>query len=223
MKSKSGDGEDGKHVMGEGGDSLRSEMSAVEGLLPLLFSPCFLLPLLSPANTHCSEFPLPCGTPAPLPFPGTARGHGSHPSFVPAPFITLNIHVSIPFPQLLRVSVPHPPLTNTMAATLRQPTAMSETPDQLATRVQNLSTAPTTTQRTGSGSAVLENGTNIGSAAGRKASIPAQVDPERIISTSGSGRTSRRGSGLVMTPGGVQTVYHTRTNVCHKHRDAQWI
>lgn len=110
-----------------------------------------------------------------------------------------------------------------MAATLRQRTAMSETPDQLATRVQNLSTAPTTTQRTGSGSAVLENGTNIGSAAGRKASIPAQVDPERIISTSGSGRTSRRGSGLVMTPGGVQTVYHTRTNVCHKHRDAQWI
>nr|ACV91998.1 hexokinase 1 [Cryptococcus deuterogattii] len=100
-----------------------------------------------------------------------------------------------------------------MAATLLQPAAMSETPDQLASRVQNLSTGATATHRTASGSVVLENGTNTGSAAGRKASIPAQaVGLERSTSSSGSGRVSRRGSGLVMTPGGVQTVYHTRTN-----------
>ncbi|XAO26837.1 hypothetical protein I312_105678 [Cryptococcus bacillisporus CA1280] len=90
---------------------------------------------------------------------------------------------------------------------------MSETPDQLAARVQNLGTGATTTNRTASGAVVLENGTNTGSIAGRKASIPAQaVGLERSTSASGSGRVSRRGSGLVMTPGGVQTVYHTRTN-----------
>lgn len=109
-----------------------------------------------------------------------------------------------------------------MAAALLQPAAMSETPDQLASRVQNLSTGATTTHRTPSASAVLENGTNTGSTAGRKASIPAQaVGLERSTSASGSGRVSRRGSGLVMTPGGVQTVYHTRTNVCHMHRETQ--
>lgn len=109
-----------------------------------------------------------------------------------------------------------------MAATLLQPAVMSETPDQLASRVQNLSTGATATHRTASGSVVLENGTNTGSAAGRKASIPAQaVGLERSTSSSGSGRVSRRGSGLVMTPGGVQTVYHTRTNVCHMYREAQ--
>lgn len=110
-----------------------------------------------------------------------------------------------------------------MAATPPQPAAMSETPDQLASRVQNLSTGATTTHRTPSASVVLENGTNTGSTAGRKASIPAQAVGLESASATGSGRVSRRGSGLVMTPGGVQTVYHTRTNVCHMHRETQWI
>ncbi|WVQ77448.1 hypothetical protein IAR50_007134 [Cryptococcus sp. DSM 104548] len=80
-----------------------------------------------------------------------------------------------------------------------QPPTMPEAPEKLASRVQELNLGTTTTVRHGSGSAVIDNGTNLGSVAGRKASH-------------GNGGHSRRGSGLVITPSGVQTVYHHRTN-----------
>jgi hypothetical protein len=67
--------------------------------------------------------------------------------------------------------------------------------------------------RTSSSGAVLDNGTNIGSAAGRKASIGQTFTLERRTSQSGSGRVSRRGSGAIMTPSGAHVVYHTRTDV----------
>lgn len=64
--------------------------------------------------------------------------------------------------------------------------------------------------------AVLDNGTNIGSTAGRKPSIsnPAQLfNMERRTSTGGSRRMSRRGSGAITTPSGNQAVFHSRTEV----------
>ncbi|WWD16836.1 hypothetical protein CI109_101268 [Kwoniella shandongensis] len=110
---------------------------------------------------------------------------------------------------------------------LKPPTIMAENPDKLAARLAELDTTTTppsmsrspsapsspNTERRGS-SAVLENGTNLGSTAGRKASIPGRPSftAERKASIgAGSGRVSRRGSGVALTPGG-QNVYHTRTN-----------
>ncbi|KAK8861266.1 hypothetical protein IAR55_002085 [Kwoniella newhampshirensis] len=107
---------------------------------------------------------------------------------------------------------------------LRPPTIMAENPDKLAARLAELETttppisrspsspsSPVTDRR--SNSAVLENGTNLGSTAGRKASIPGRPSftAERKASISSSGRISRRGSNAALTPGG-QNVYHTRTN-----------
>lgn len=63
---------------------------------------------------------------------------------------------------------------------------------------------------------VKDDGTNIGGAAARKASIHERksfTTTERRGSQDGSRRPSRRGSGVVMTPGGQQAVFHTRTNV----------
>ena len=65
---------------------------------------------------------------------------------------------------------------------------------------------------------VLDNGTNIG-IAGRKSSIHGRQDlnMERRTSSGtsgrGSGSRSRRGSGVMLTPSGGQTVQHTRTHV----------
>lgn len=58
---------------------------------------------------------------------------------------------------------------------------------------------------------VLDNGTNIGQASGRKASLPGKgsFSMERKGSLNGG----RRGSGTVLTPSGGLSVYHTRTNV----------
>ncbi|WVQ83485.1 hypothetical protein IAT38_005626 [Cryptococcus sp. DSM 104549] len=103
--------------------------------------------------------------------------------------------------------------TITMAAD--QPSA-----DVLASKLSDLTTSPSKpavpARESSFGSAVLENGTNIGSAAGRKASIPGRssmsLEKADTPSAPGSGRISRRGSGVVMTPGGAQVVYHTRTN-----------
>ncbi|ORX36465.1 hexokinase-domain-containing protein [Kockovaella imperatae] len=68
------------------------------------------------------------------------------------------------------------------------------------------------------GGAVMDNGTNLGSALGRKASLgPSQkqtfnMERRTSASAAGSGRVSRRGSGVVVTPSGTQAVYHTRTH-----------
>lgn len=69
----------------------------------------------------------------------------------------------------------------------------------------------------------MDNGTNIGSAAGRKASfgggsaLGQTFNMERRVSqgetANVSRRGSRRGSGVVMTPQGAPVVYHTRTDV----------
>lgn len=72
-------------------------------------------------------------------------------------------------------------------------------------------------ERSHSGSAVvLDNGTNIGSAAGRKSSLsgsPRQsFTMERRTSQAGSASRSRRGSGAITTPSGT-VVFHTRTHV----------
>lgn len=71
-------------------------------------------------------------------------------------------------------------------------------------------------ERSHSGSAVvLDNGTNIGSAAGRKSSLsgsPRQsFTMERRTSQAGSASRSRRGSGAITTPSGT-VVFHTRTH-----------
>nr|XP_018264311.1 hexokinase [Kwoniella dejecticola CBS 10117]OBR86469.1 hexokinase [Kwoniella dejecticola CBS 10117] len=66
---------------------------------------------------------------------------------------------------------------------------------------------------------VLDNGTNIGSALGRKPSVGgtrpsfamSSNEMERRGSAGSTGRISRRGSNIVMTPSGAQAVYHTRT------------
>ncbi|WRT65372.1 uncharacterized protein IL334_002315 [Kwoniella shivajii] len=109
---------------------------------------------------------------------------------------------------------------------------MSVTPENLAHRLAGLDTNDVPPARSHSPSApasptsatarrgsVLDNGTNIGSALGRKSSTGGSkpsismtnTDGERRGS-SGSGRVSRRGSNIVMTPGGAQAVYHHRTN-----------
>ncbi|EIW69221.1 hypothetical protein TREMEDRAFT_39456 [Tremella mesenterica DSM 1558] len=56
---------------------------------------------------------------------------------------------------------------------------------------------------------VQDNGTNLGSLAGRRASQTIFSMERR---TSQGGPRSRRGSGAVLTPSGTTVVYHTRTN-----------
>jgi hypothetical protein len=72
----------------------------------------------------------------------------------------------------------------------------------------------------GSLGGVKDDGTNIGGAGARKASIHegsrmsfTTTGGERKGSSVGSRRPSRRGSGVITTPSGQQAVFHTRTNV----------
>jgi len=76
----------------------------------------------------------------------------------------------------------------------------------------------------GSLGGVKDDGTNIGGAGARKASIHEGArmsftttgGAERKGSNAGSAggrRPSRRGSGVITTPSGQQAVFHTRTNV----------
>lgn len=75
----------------------------------------------------------------------------------------------------------------------------------------------------GSLGGVKEDGTNIGGAGARKASVHeggrmsfTTTGGERKgsnVGTAGSRRPSRRGSGVITTPSGQQAVFHTRTNV----------
>ena len=72
----------------------------------------------------------------------------------------------------------------------------------------------------GSFGGVKDDGTNIGGAGARKASIHegsrmsfTTTGGEKKGSTTGSRRPSRRGSGVITTPSGQQAVFHTRTNV----------
>ena len=72
----------------------------------------------------------------------------------------------------------------------------------------------------GSLGGVKDDGTNIGGAGARKASVHegsrmsfTTTGGERKGSSVGSRRPSRRGSGVIMTPSGQQAVFHTRTNV----------
>ncbi|KAK6907039.1 hypothetical protein I203_101028 [Kwoniella mangroviensis CBS 8507] len=110
---------------------------------------------------------------------------------------------------------------------------MSVTPDNLASRLAGLNTSESVTNgrspsapgspssETPRRGSVLDNGTNLGSALGRKSSVGGGAKPgfamtnsetERRGSAGSAGRISRRGSNIVMTPGGAQAVYHTRTN-----------
>nr|XP_019012351.1 hexokinase [Kwoniella pini CBS 10737]OCF51132.1 hexokinase [Kwoniella pini CBS 10737] len=108
---------------------------------------------------------------------------------------------------------------------------MSSVIDSIANKLNGLNTsepAPTgqspsapasPTSGTPRHGSVLDNGTNIGSALGRKPSVGgsrnsfamSSNDMERRGSSGSVGRVSRRGSNIVMTPGGAQAVYHTRT------------
>jgi hypothetical protein len=71
----------------------------------------------------------------------------------------------------------------------------------------------------GSLAGVKDDGTNIGGAGARKASVHERdrmsftTTGGRKGSSVGSRRPSRRGSGVVVTPSGQQQVFHTRTNV----------
>ncbi|KAI9632261.1 putative hexokinase [Dioszegia hungarica] len=90
-----------------------------------------------------------------------------------------------------------------------------------------LASSPLSTPTTGGGiprtaspgSQVLDNGTNIGSASGRKASFGGgalgqnfAMERRGSAESGPARRGSRRGSGVVMTPGGAPVVYHTRTD-----------
>ena len=69
--------------------------------------------------------------------------------------------------------------------------------------------------RSGAATPAKERKSSSGSASVRKPSIGALtgLGMERRESQPPSGRTSRRGSGVITTPSGVSSVYHTRTNV----------
>ncbi len=116
------------------------------------------------------------------------------------------------------------------------PPVMHEThPETLANRLSQLetSTLPPRTSSSpspisptggkgpslpGGAGGVLENGTNTGSMAGRKASVSGRssFSLDKGPSQGGSGLRSRRGSGVVLTPNGTQAVYHTRHHVGSK-------
>jgi hypothetical protein len=92
----------------------------------------------------------------------------------------------------------------------------------IADKLEKLSTSspsishPSSQPSTPGGSAVIDNGTNLGSTMGRKPSSGSQAAPfamERRGSQPPSRRGSRRGSGVFTTPSGTTAVYHTRTNV----------
>ncbi|WVR04130.1 hypothetical protein IAU60_001129 [Kwoniella sp. DSM 27419] len=110
---------------------------------------------------------------------------------------------------------------------------MADITDKLASRLSNLNTSPSPVGQSPSApnspggassprrGSVLDNGTNLGSANGRKSSVGggnrasftmSGGDVERRSSVGGTGRVSRRGSNIVMTPSGAQAVYHTRKN-----------
>ena len=92
----------------------------------------------------------------------------------------------------------------------------------IADKLEKLTTSPSASRSpsqppTPGGSAVVDNGTNIGSTMGRKASAGAQVlEKKTNVSQPPSRRGSRRGSGVFTTPSGTTAVYHTRTNVSCK-------
>lgn len=123
-----------------------------------------------------------------------------------------------------------PPVSTSPAPTSGSGTVTPGTPGTLAERVAALEMTSPTSQspvpRTASpsgiatpGSQVLDNGTNIGSASGRKSSVGQALSQpfnmeRRGSAEGGAGRRgSRRGSGVVMTPQGAPVVYHTRTDV----------
>lgn len=98
------------------------------------------------------------------------------------------------------------------------PTSMSRVPSNPLMSPLT-TTAPTTGEQAspfGSLGGVKDDGTNIGGSGARKASVHerksfSSADPRGSVG--GSRRPSRRGSGVIMTPSGLQAVYHTRTNV----------
>ena len=105
-------------------------------------------------------------------------------------------------------------------------TDLTHHPDTLANRLAQLETStpprssspsspssPASKGPSFAGGGVLENGTNTGSTAGRKGSLPGRSSFSMEKGVSGSGSRSRRGSGVVLTPSGTQVVYHTRTHV----------
>lgn len=99
------------------------------------------------------------------------------------------------------------------------PTSMSRVPSNPILSPLSTTTPSTGGQPSPFGSlgGVKDDGTNIGGAAARKASVHERkksfTGSESRGSMSGSRRPSRRGSGVIMTPSGLQAVFHTRTNV----------
>jgi hypothetical protein len=124
-----------------------------------------------------------------------------------------------------------PPLkTHNSGSASPAPASGATTPGTLAERVaaMELASSPLSTPTGGAGiprtaspgSQVLDNGTNIGSASGRKASFGGgalgqnfAMERRGSAESGPARRGSRRGSGVVMTPGGAPVVYHTRTDV----------
>ena len=166
----------------------------------------------------------PCDMPllsATNPSPVQLRISPNQPTF----HIIILIPTKLTMQPLTPVTPKMDPTLNTSALSTSPGPATPNTPGTLAERVaaMELGTAPAAgadaPMRRSSSAAggVLDNGTNIGSLSGRKASVGAgnavPFNMERRTSQSGSARMSRRGSGVVMTPHGTNTVYHTRTDV----------
>lgn len=140
-------------------------------------------------------------------------------------------HLTTPHPAFRSTSPAESQLTMQHLTPLAKVKMSDETPQTTTTTpptlgnivdgVARMSTSPSVSRSssqpgTPGGSAVVDNGTNLGSTMGRKASIPSQQKPfsmERRTSQPSSRRGSRRGSGVFTTPSGTQAVYHTRTHV----------
>lgn len=160
----------------------------------------------------------------------------SHHSLVPATLADMSS--SLGFTPIVKVSMADTPSKNRAPSLSERVAALdienggsaiparSESPTSMARVPSNpiLSPLSPTVPVTGAGGAspfgslggVKDDGTNIGGAAARKASIHERksfTTTEVRGSQSGSRRPSRRGSGVVVTPGGQQAVFHTRTNV----------
>jgi hexokinase len=109
------------------------------------------------------------------------------------------------------MSNPTAPITHPNAGTLTERLAKLNTDETISPNSSQPSTPSI-----GVGRSVVDNGTNLGSASGRKPSVGSQAVPfamEKRTSAPSSRRGSRRGSGVFTTTSGGSAIYHTRTHV----------
>jgi hypothetical protein len=154
----------------------------------------------------------------------------SHLSFIFRHIIALMQSVITPIVQVTMADTPSPTkqtLSDRVAALdIKGGIPQTASPGAVTPTLSNpLSPAGSGPSPFGSLGGVKDDGTNIGGAGARKASIHegsrmsfTTTGGERKGSSVGSRRPSRRGSGVITTPSGQQAVFHTRTNVRHVRR-----